>query len=176
MDELTDEILPAKTPAEAKAIASRVPRHLHHDWHTLKLNVSKIVLHAKADNYEPFRTTLLESIGRRLVESTQDVFWACGLSPHDTATTIPVYYPGYNKLGAILEQLLSELLDEEKRMVHISTDEPEAPETPKAAEAPVAQDGIDGLDASIAPNARDTKDSVDLETIISNEPGSSDQQ
>ena len=127
MDELADGILAAQTPAEAKSIASRVPSHLHHDWHTLKLNVMKIVLHAKAVNYEPFRTTLLESVGRRLVESTKDVFWACGLSPHDTATTIPEYYPGYNKLGAILEQVRPELLVEEKKMTHISTDEPEVP-------------------------------------------------
>ena len=73
------EYIPEPEP-EAKAIASRVPRHLHDDWHTLKLNVMKIVLLAKADNYEPFRTTLLESVGRRLVRSTKDVFWACGLS------------------------------------------------------------------------------------------------
>ena len=174
-DELADEILAAQTPVEAKAIAPRVPRHLHHDWHTLKLNVMKIVLHAKADNYEPFRTTLLESLGRRLEESTKDVFWECGLSPHDTATTIPEYYPGYNKLGAILEQVRSELLGEEKNMAHISTDEPEAPETPKASEAPVAQDGTDRQDTTNAPDARDTQDAIDLETITSDEPGSSDQ-
>ena len=48
MDELADELLEAQTPAEANAIASRVPRHLHHDWHTLKLSIIKIILHAKA--------------------------------------------------------------------------------------------------------------------------------
>ena len=71
------------------------------------------------------------------MESTKDVFWACGLSPQDTAITIPEYYPGYNKLGAILEQVRSELLEEERRIAHISTDEPEAPETPKASAAPM---------------------------------------
>ena len=126
MDELADEILEAQTPAEAKAIASRVPRHLHHDWHTLKLNIMKIILHAKADCYEPFRVTLLKSVGRRLVESTKDVFWACGLTPHDTTTTIPEYYPGHNKLGAILEQVRSELVEEENQMARISTDAPDA--------------------------------------------------
>ena len=34
--EVADEVMRAPTADEAKSIASRVPRHLHKDWHSIK--------------------------------------------------------------------------------------------------------------------------------------------
>ena len=60
----------ARTPSEAKEIASRVPRCQHKDWHSIKLQVMKEVLHAKADYSPIFRSALINSVGKRIVECT----------------------------------------------------------------------------------------------------------
>ena len=88
------EVLDADTPSKAKEVTSHVPRHLHQDWHNIKLTVMREILHAKADYCQLFRTALLESQGKHLVESTQDMFWVSGLPPNYTATTRQDYYPG----------------------------------------------------------------------------------
>ena len=81
MDDLAGEILAAQTPAEAKEITSRVSRHLHGDWYNIKHCVMKDILHTKADYCSKFRTTLMNTVGMRLVESTRDLYWASGLLP-----------------------------------------------------------------------------------------------
>ena len=74
MKEHAFEIINASTPAEAKEIASHVPRYLHGDWHQIKPSVMKQILHAKADYCPLFRYTLIESTGKIIVESTHDLF------------------------------------------------------------------------------------------------------
>ena len=107
------EILNARTPSEAKEISLRVPRCQHKDWHSIKLQVMKEVLHAKADYSPIFRSALINSVGKRLVECTQDIFWTSGLSPRLSASTKSDYYPGKNKLGEILESVRNDLIKEE---------------------------------------------------------------
>ena len=67
MDDLTKKIIDAKTPADAKAIASRVPREFLKDWHSLKVWVMKDILHAKADYCKQFKNALIESGEKPLV-------------------------------------------------------------------------------------------------------------
>ena len=112
MDDLANEILDAQSAGDAKVIASRVPRHLHKDWHTIKTTIMKEILHAKADYCSKFKDELLRSAGKRLVESTRDLFWSSGLSPRDSETTHKSYYPGMNQLGSVLEQVRSDLMYE----------------------------------------------------------------
>ena len=119
---IADEIMAARSAADAKDIAARIPRGLQRDWHSVKRDAMKEILHAKADCCPLFKRTLLESDGKRLVESTQDVYWASGLSPRDTASTRPSYYPGSNHLGRILEQVRSELLGEASKIQKINTE------------------------------------------------------
>ena len=87
MDEHTLEILDAETPAKAKEIVSRIPRYLHRDWHKIKLTVMREILIAKADYCPMFKFELIDSSGKDLIECTQDLFWASGLSPRLTDTT-----------------------------------------------------------------------------------------
>ena len=112
MEEQAQQVLDTRSPAEAKEIASSIPRQLHKDWHSIKLCVMRDILHAKADYCVLFKKTLIDSVGKRLVESTQDLFWASGLSPNLSATTTPAYYPGSNELGRILEAVRAELVKE----------------------------------------------------------------
>ena len=81
-------------PLKANEITSRIPRHLHQDWHHIKFTVMWEILHATSDYCPLFKTAFLESQGKHLVESTHDVFYASGLHPHYTATAKPEYYPG----------------------------------------------------------------------------------
>ena len=112
MDDLAQEIFEAKTPEEAKEIASRVPSHMHKDWHSIKLCIMKEIIHAKADYCNQFKSALKESVGKRLVECTQDMYWASGLPPRYTLATKPEYYPGGNKLGQVLESVRFDLIRE----------------------------------------------------------------
>ena len=76
-EELAREVLEAPSPTEAKNIASRVPRHLHRDWHSIKLCIMKKILHAKADFCSDFKEELLNTAGKRIVEAVRgDIFWS----------------------------------------------------------------------------------------------------
>ena len=54
MHDLTENIIDDKTTAVEKAIASRVPRKIHKDWHSIKVWVMKYILHAKACSWFSF--------------------------------------------------------------------------------------------------------------------------
>ena len=110
LNELAKQVLEARTPDQAKEIASRVPRELHKNWHSINLIVMKEILHAKADYNSRFKEELILSDGKKLVESTKDIFWASGMSPRDTTSTLPSFYPGLNQLGKVLNQVRSDLL------------------------------------------------------------------
>ena len=112
MEGHAQEILDAPTPAEAKDIASRIPRYLHKDWHHIKLTVMREVLHAKGHYCPLFKSTLIESAGKLLVESTQDLFWASGLNPRLSSTTKPEFYPGKNQLGRVLSLVRNDFIKE----------------------------------------------------------------
>ena len=122
-DQCAQEVLDAPTPSKAKEIASNVPRDLHHDWHQIKLTVMREILHAKADCCPLFKTELMESQGKHLVESTHDQFWASGLPPSFTVTTKPDYYRGGgDQLGHILESVRNDLIKESVVNALIDTD------------------------------------------------------
>ena len=74
---------------------------------------NKEVLHAKADYSPIFRSALINSVGKRIVECTQDILWVSGLSPRLSASTKSDYYTGKNKLGEILESARNYLIKEE---------------------------------------------------------------
>ena len=111
--DLADEVLKAPTAAEAKSIASRVPRHLHKDWHSIKKSVMKEILHIKADYCAHFKQSLLDSLNCRIVEAVQgDLYWSSGLSPYLASTTKSKFYPGMNELGGVLEAVRLDLIKE----------------------------------------------------------------
>ena len=68
MNELANEILMAPSPSDAKQIASRVPMHLHNNWHSIKIYIMKQILHAKVDCFPRFREELIQSEGKQPVE------------------------------------------------------------------------------------------------------------
>ena len=121
-DDIAAEIMASRTPLEAKDIASRIPRHLHRDWHSFKHCVMREVLHAKADSCPRFKQELMQTGDRKLVEATRDLFWASGLSPKESVSTQPGYYPGLNQLGRVLERVRYELTDEEARIATLNDD------------------------------------------------------
>ena len=113
MDELAPEVLDASSASEAKKIASRAPRDMHNDWHSIMACVMRHILRAKADYCEKFKSVLLGTAGNRLVEAvTGDDFWSSGLPPYLAASTKPQHFPGSNMLGAVLESIRQDLMKE----------------------------------------------------------------
>ena len=113
MDELALEVLDAPLASEAKKIASRAPRDMHNEWHSIKACVMRQILHAKADYCEEFRSVLLGTAGNRLVEAvTGDDFWSSGLPPYLAASTKPQHFPGSNMLGSVLGSIREDLMKE----------------------------------------------------------------
>ena len=103
------EISKSKTPGRAKQIANRVPGNLLKDWHVIKCDVMRELLIAKVEQCSKFRSTLLKTEGKRLIEATNDMYWASGLPPYLSTTTKPDCFPGKNWLGRILEDIRDEL-------------------------------------------------------------------
>ena len=104
--DLAQEVLNAPNPETAKDIASRIPPHMHKNWHDIKVSVMEEILVAKLRDCPEFKQTLIDSADMRLVEAVKsDRFWSCGLNPKDAATTNPKYFPGKNHLGRLLEHL-----------------------------------------------------------------------
>ena len=144
-------MLAARSPADAKEIAWRVPLELHKGWHGMKRTVMKQILHAKADYCGLFKSTLMDSVSKTLVESTQDLFWASGWSPHDSSTTRPVFYLGSNQLGCVLESIRTELHKESVLVQQLSTDNHDVPIMPASADkqhAPASLRVLKDLDAA----------------------------
>ena len=83
--DLAEESIKAPSPAEANAVAARVPKHLHKDWHLTKKSIMKDILHIKADFCAYFKQSLLDSASSRLVEAVQgDLYWSSSLPPYLT--------------------------------------------------------------------------------------------
>ena len=70
-----------------------------------------------------------------------------GLSPLDPSTTHPVFYPGGNQLGRVLESIRTELHRESVLVKQRSTDKCDVPITPVPADkqhAPASQENASG--------------------------------
>ena len=73
------------------------------------------ILAAKCEQCPKFKETLLKSEGKRLVEATQDLYWASGLPPILSSSTKPECFPGCNWLGRILEDMRHDLTQSNQR-------------------------------------------------------------
>ena len=131
-DDLANEILLTQTPSKAKEIASRIPRHLHGNWHAIKLDVMYEILMAKLNSCPEFSRSLIKTGQSRLVEAVKaDRFWSCGLNPRDATLTKPEYYPGINHLGRMLEFIRTNLLKMcEQKPTSVSSSSNTSPTTP----------------------------------------------
>ena len=71
------------------------------------------------------KNALIQSGETPLMECTGDLFWASGLSPHDTITTSPTFYPGPNNLGRVLSQVRSDRIKETVLLNQIDVESPD---------------------------------------------------
>lgn len=106
-----DEILNALLPTEVKAISRRVPRDQLDTWNEVKLMIMAEILDAKLEQCHEFRTSLLQSEGKTLVETTKDIFWGNGMNENTTENTLPSFFIGTNILGELLELIRENLLE-----------------------------------------------------------------
>lgn len=95
----------AASPKEAKALGRSREVPLRDDWETVKEEIMRFALRAKFTTHLGLRQLLLETKERELVENApSDYYWGCG----KTGT-------GKNRLGFLLMELRTELLNDETR-------------------------------------------------------------
>ena len=111
--DLANRILRAPTPKKCKQIASEIDLKALDKWHAAKghIVVMSDVLMAKAKSNIDFRSAIIKTNDKVIVEATACMKWGCGLPPH-LATTTKVY-PGENLCGQLLMELRSKILREE---------------------------------------------------------------
>ena len=90
MTELAQELLELPSAVDVKEIASMAPRENHNNWHSIKVCVMREIIHANADFCEEFKSVLLDTAGRRLVEAVTGYdFYSFGPPPYLAASTNP---------------------------------------------------------------------------------------
>lgn len=101
-DEKAKEILEAKTPLETKRIAKKIKGFNKNKWMTVAFEIMKRVLLAKFAK-EPFRTALLETGNKTLVEcSPYDKIWGIGMDVKNPDIYDTSKWAGKNLLGKAL--------------------------------------------------------------------------
>ena len=102
--DLAEMVLKARTPGEAKRIASQIKdEDPNVNWHVIKYDVMRDVLMAKINSNQEIKAYLMSTGDRLLVEaSPSDSFWGSGFSHALTRSTLPEKYPGKNMLGRLL--------------------------------------------------------------------------
>ena len=121
MDELAQDVLQALNAAAANETAARIPSSMHNDWHTVKTDAMRDVLHAKAD----FKQLLKKNIGKRWLHNHRIsawrhflVFWFEFI--YSSYHKIGIF-PGANQLGSVMtlvrDELTSKLLHPPKNFV-----------------------------------------------------------
>ena len=107
-NDITANILSAKTARDAKVIAKKIPDD--EAWDIVKLEVMSDLLKIKMESCPNFKEAIIQTGDGVLAEATGDLFWASGLSPDLTLCMRPSNYPGPNELGKLLMELRSLLL------------------------------------------------------------------
>lgn len=95
---IISQITKARSPYEAKMLATKHAQKIRPDWHKENLQIMKELLQAKVAQHEHVRRKLLESGGAELVEDTDDPFWGRGVDGS-----------GDNQLGKLWMQIRDEL-------------------------------------------------------------------
>lgn len=112
--ELAEEVFKAPHPKDAKSLVRDVfTQNELEIWDTMRLKVMREVLEAKAESNVIFRSTLIHSGTKRLVEATgpNESYWGVGLTPFLAGTTKHEYYPrNSNHLGILLEEIRAKLI------------------------------------------------------------------
>ena len=106
--DIADRIIEAKTPYEAKKLGDSIYQDPSTDltpWERVKEDVMYEILSLKYSTCAEFRSKLLGTKNKAIVEATNNRFWASGLTPSETVNTPKMNWPGENRLGQLLEEL-----------------------------------------------------------------------
>ena len=107
-DDLAEKVVNAKSPKDAKQTASEDKMNGSW-WNNAKYCIMREVLIANVGSNKFFGDELLNG-DQILVEVLADPWWGCSLPYHIAIKTNPNHYPGSNKLGQLLIELIGEML------------------------------------------------------------------
>ena len=108
-EDVADSIQAAPSARQAKKVASLIDGNVEREWRDAKghIIVMSDVLMAKAGSNIDFRSKLLNTGNRQIVEATSSIRWGCG-QPPDIAVTSKSF-PGKNLCGKLLMELRDDL-------------------------------------------------------------------
>ena len=118
-----DEVaLKAESVKGGKEVMNYVNRELKdepvvEEWTVRKTSLMKELVKAKARVCRSYFYAIWEGRGKILAEATSDTEWGTGLPPDPTCNTQPEHWPGKNKLGEIMAEVMEELLEEARQVV-----------------------------------------------------------
>ena len=155
--DLAAKVLLAKTPKEAKKIASevKVPGSW---WEEAKYSVMKDVLIDKIASSKSFRDEILNSGNNILVEALADPYWGCGFPHHIAIKTNPNHFKGSNKLGELLMELRAEMRSDPSMHPFLTPqpDDTQIPGSPVRSR-PMLKQGAKGRASSAPSRAKNAK-------------------
>ena len=115
------------------------------EWTLRKASLMKDLVKSKARVCRSYFYALWEGRGKILAEATSDTTWATGLPPQQTTQTHPEDWPGKNKLGKIMAEVIDELIEEAQTSLQI--DETPDPETVyKTVSANITEERVEDND------------------------------
>ena len=149
------------------------------EWHTTKYGVMEKVIRAKASQSEEFRTELLATGDKMLIEALPDADWGSGLPYHISISTKPEFHPGKSWLGNILmitrahlqSQIIKPVVPPTEKSVLNQTEKPFEKPLEKPAEAsqkpahrgrPSSSKGQRGRVAKASPSRKSFKNASPL--------------
>ena len=108
-EDVADSIQAAPSARQAKKVASLIDGNVEREWRDAigHIIVMSDVLMAKAGSNIDFRSKLLNTGNRQIVEATNSIRWGCG-QPPDIAVTSKSF-PGKNLCGKLLMELRDDL-------------------------------------------------------------------
>ena len=86
------------------------------EWTVRKKSLMKELVKAKARVSRSYFYAIWEGRGKIIAEATSDTEWGTGLPPDQTCNTHPNNWPGKNKLGELMAEVMEELLEEAKQV------------------------------------------------------------
>lgn len=104
-----EEIKQSKHAGEAKRLSKRVPDTTRYQWESENDRLLEDILYEKGKQCEPFLQVLNDNREKVFAEATNSPRYGTGLNIRATQLTKPEYWPGMNKLGAMITDMASDL-------------------------------------------------------------------
>lgn len=112
--EMQKKILASPSPKSAKSYGKKVKDFKKEEWEAAKDNIMRVALKSKFTQHPELRKKLIDTGSKRLAEANpRDSYWGINTSAGTSKAKDPSKWPGKNVMGKLLEELRTELKEQE---------------------------------------------------------------